>query len=409
MGLRSLSHLQCLIRELCPHWRNISIKTCGKYLGFVVGPGAVDSSWDNPSQKYLERARQWSSLKLGLFLNSQCYKIFVVSVLSYIMQLADDPRELSEQYAKALRLLAPGPGNWITTSDAAHLEKFYSFPGSFPDPQWLSLACKLRVISEVASDCKQKADELEKAHVTFRCRPFPEWHKRCYFNILANCAAKLSHVGITALSVARKVEELEHARSFQSVAVDLITERFGKPYFPNARIRQKLVSWRLYGIPAHLENRILRNFALLRRWCHPRILTVYFRSIWGGWVTDERMKSLIAKTGGKCRSCVLGCGYEQDMVEHYGRCRVYWEFLSQPLGTGLGLPVALRSGETFLWLSENSDEDKVRLALGMYALYRTVQTLRHAEGNAQLDCKKLMKIWIKKAAQRSKASALLQY
>ena len=43
--------LQTLIRELCPYWRDISVKTSGKYLCFCFGPGSGDSSWEKPLQK----------------------------------------------------------------------------------------------------------------------------------------------------------------------------------------------------------------------------------------------------------------------------------------------------------------------------------------------------------------------
>ena len=58
---------QTLTRELCPYWRDISIKTSGIYFGFLIEFDAGDSSWQKPLQKYLQRAAQWSSLKLGLF------------------------------------------------------------------------------------------------------------------------------------------------------------------------------------------------------------------------------------------------------------------------------------------------------------------------------------------------------
>ena len=78
-----------------------------------------------------------------------------------------------------------------------------------------------------------------------------------------------------------------------------------------------------------------------------------------------------------------------------------------PRASGLGISSHLRSAETFLLLSDISEEDKIRVALGMYALYRTVQTLRHADLDQVLDHNRLMKMWTRKAAIGSKAVILL--
>ena len=152
-----------------------------------------------------------------------------------------------------------------------------------------------------------------------------------------------------------------------------------KRYYPEARIRQKLIPWKMSGLPADLERSILSNFRLLRDWCPPRVLAVYFRSVWGGWVTDCRMRSLLQAQGRALRPCVLQCGWDEDSVHHYGRCIIFWRFLAQPRPGGPGIPISYRSGESFLLLSSMHIHDKVRVASGMYALYRTVQFLRHMQ------------------------------
>ena len=136
-------------------------------------------------------------------------------------------------------------------------------------------------------------------------------------------------------------------------------------------------------------------------------MVVYFRSVWGGWVTDVRMGSLLRAQGQASRSCVLGCSWDEDSLYHYGRCNVFWDFLPQPLGTGLGISLACRSAEAFLLLTDMSAEDKVRVAIGMYAPYRTVQFLRHhLDSLAQPEC--LLKLYMLRAHGGSKAGTLLR-
>eukprot|EP00973_Karenia_brevis_P090148 12401179-Karenia_brevis.AAC.1 len=110
----------------------------------------------------------------------------------------------------------------------------------------------------------------------------------------------------------------------------------------------------------------------------------------------------------QCRGCVLGCGFDEDAVQHYGRCKVFWQFVAQPLGSGLCVSMNLRSAEAFLMVADMAEEDKVRMALAMYALYRTVQCYRHATEGGTLNFKALMVLWLKDAASGSKATSLLR-
>lgn len=400
-------NLQTLIRELCPLWRGVSVDSSGKYLGFVVGPGGVNCSWKKPLDKYIQRSVQWSSMNLGLFYNMKVYRTFISTVLSFIMQLADDHPDLEDSFHKVLRRLAPGPGNWITPADATHLHSSYSFVCSFQDPRWTSLAAKLRVIATMAQDCDQKRRVFEATQIEYGRRPFPEWHKNCFYCVLARSGDLLKQHGITANQVEARRSRSDKNCSFQSAAEVLISEKLGKSYFAEARVRQKLIPWKVTGVPAHLERRVFMNLALLSQWCPPRVMAVYFKSIWCGWVTDVSMKGLRKTQGLGIRPCVLNCGWDDDSVFHYGRCSVYWHFLSLPRSGGLGLPATWRSSNAFLLLDDVRPEDKVRLALGMYALHRTVQYLRHhPDSHAQPIA--LLKAFLHKAHGGSKSSMLLR-
>ena len=61
------------------------------------------------------------------FYNMKVYRTFIGTVLSYIMQLAENPSDLEDCFRRSHRLFAPGPGNWITAADATHLDSSYFF------------------------------------------------------------------------------------------------------------------------------------------------------------------------------------------------------------------------------------------------------------------------------------------
>jgi len=175
-------------------------------------------------------------------------------------------------------------------------------------------------------------------------------------------------------------------------------------------MRAKLCRWSLPGVPREVETRAFKRFELISTWCQPKILSVYLRSLFNGWVTDRRMASLRSAQGLKSRGCVLGCGWDEDSIEHYGCCSLYWGWLSSARPFGMDIPSHFRSKAAFLLLrSDMRGEDAVRMAVGMYALYMTVNQCRNQDlpSNARVD--KILHIWARRGAKGSKASRLLGY
>ena len=325
------------------------------------------------------------------------------------MQLEDAPSNLEEVFSKVLRLLAPGPGNWATTADLVHLKSSYFFPAAFMDPRWEALACKARVIQSVAPDCHAKAKELEALQVNNFRRPFGQWHKNSYFQVLARTSDMLSQRNICSLTISSKVVA---GKSFQQVARTMIEKNFQATYYSEARIRSHLTKWRLQGIPGQLDRRVALNMKLLSSWCAPRVQIVYFKAIWNRWTTDARMRTLLEKQGKGIRACLLGCRMadSKDDLKHYAVCDVFWSFLCSPPAGGMGLPRHLRSNDTALLLhQELGDLDRVRLAVALYALYRATNILRHATADEQLDVAALLRLLAIAGARGSPAGKLLRY
>jgi hypothetical protein len=76
--LCNMDGLRRLIRESCPPWAHMTIADHGKYLGFMVGPGAREKNW---SRVFSKKVEFWSGLKLGLALNVIAYNIYIVTVM----------------------------------------------------------------------------------------------------------------------------------------------------------------------------------------------------------------------------------------------------------------------------------------------------------------------------------------
>lgn len=61
---------ECLVRE-APDWGGVYIAGAAKYLGYFVGPAGESQPWSGPLSKYLERAKTWSKLGLGMLITLQ--------------------------------------------------------------------------------------------------------------------------------------------------------------------------------------------------------------------------------------------------------------------------------------------------------------------------------------------------
>ena len=169
-------------------------------------------------------------------------------------------------------------------------------------------------------------------------------------------------------------------------------------------MRSKLIRWKLHGSSGLLGRRAIINFELLARWVPPRVRVAYFKTIWNGWTTTRRFNSLADQPN----VCLFGCKYGEDSVEHYSCCEVFWKCACAPRPTGLGIRQDLRSKLGFLLLHpEMTEHERIRLAIGVYAMFRLVNHTRHNEADASFQYLRYFSIMCKRGAEGSQASKLL--
>ena len=172
-----------------------------------------------------------------------------------------------------------------------------------------------------------------------------------------------------------------------------------------SRIRAKCAVWKFEMLPGRLERRFVHCSRVISANCPPRVWAVFFRTLWNGWVTHERMKALLQPT-----PCWLGCGWLDDCLGHYVCCRVYWQFLCKDRPGGLGIRGLKRSRDVAMMFSMDiGDEDIVRLAVGLYALFRTVNALRFGVEGQLADPLTLLRIFAKRAVESHAGAAFLRW
>ena len=74
-----------------PTWSGFSVRSFGKYLGFLLGPGAANQEWDTVFHKVSASAEFIKSLGLPKLAALTLYKMFGVSQIQHIAQIRSLP------------------------------------------------------------------------------------------------------------------------------------------------------------------------------------------------------------------------------------------------------------------------------------------------------------------------------
>ena len=116
-----------------------------KYLGYILGPGAGNSSWKEPIAKYQQRASAWTNLHLGFHCTAVAYNTFALPVLTYLAQLTTPPQEIRLTEEQTVLKTAPGPMRWVAPSDLWWLRRLTGHPCSWISLDLYSQAAQTRV------------------------------------------------------------------------------------------------------------------------------------------------------------------------------------------------------------------------------------------------------------------------
>jgi len=403
-----LKALKAYLKECSGFWSDILVCDQGKYLGFHIGPGAGNKSFEKPLKKFERAVDYWSSLRMGIFMNTLAFNIYIVTLLEYVAQLQEVTPEVVDKEKAALRKLAPGPGNWIMPTDLEHLKQF-GFPAEFRTILITAAAAKLRVCDDVAKDAADKHRALQMLWLESSHRPFSQWHGRSFFTVLHTNVETLRQRGITLDNVhvacssgASRQRCCDKSISFQKEARSMIQMAWRKYSLEN-RVRSRLTRWRFIGPEAHVARRVCSNFPVLHEYCRPCVTSSYLRTIFNGWPTSARMRTM--QGASPIGQCALGCG-GIDRIEHYSMCPHIWAFFRMERPRGLGLPDRLRSLEGFMMAERGMTKvEKVAMAIGVYAACKTIAQARRSE----LDVvpTRMLRLHAKEAIRGSKACKLL--
>jgi hypothetical protein len=227
--------VQADLRGMADPLGDMSIGKKGKHLGFSIGPGKGDSSWQGALDKATKRVSEWDWAPLGLFFATQVWNTFVASLFGFVALLERPPPGIKNKLAELLLRAGHGPPNWCSDDDLTHLRRGFGFHGEFKDVITMAQAAMFRTTAMEDSNngglrCQERATQLKeeyrKTKHFIRSREWGHWYERAFVTQLAEHQSKLRETkGITQGSIERELSH-EQARPWTPKLAKLVKRSF---------------------------------------------------------------------------------------------------------------------------------------------------------------------------------------
>ena len=370
-------------------WQDMYISSSAKYLGFLVGPGKADRSWDKPLKKFRERVAHWPWTEIGLFYATQVWNTFVLPVLLFVAQLERVPEVVLQTERCLLRRAAPGPGSWCQAEDLWRLRKAFHLPGEFRQLSATAIASHLRVLHfenrqagglRIQHRARVLEGLLSSSEYLVRKARWGGWYQRSALFVLHAAARQFRGLGFTRTAIEdlaagnatrpwtpAVASQVRH--NFQRAACAVWAERQGW-ISPEGRLRHKL-GLRGFRDRRHMT-RCLERLRQVGQRSLPRVAAAAFGCIWNRWGTARRMQR-------RGSACLLGCGRGEDSVEHYCTCSITKEFGDASVAIQYRFSPPLEHWFFVAPQCVDSEEDSwyLRVAALQYSVLRTTNAARH--------------------------------
>ena len=187
--------------------------TEGRYLGFMIGPTAIESSWNTPIERYNQKLMEWPWSKIGLHLSIRIYNIFILPTLLFVAQLTHPSQGALQTEQKAQAKMAPGPRVWCHMQELHHLKDLHATVET-RDLGTNAKATMLRTAiwenhTQGGLQITRMTKELEKAlhnteHVG-RAAKHSDWHKAHFGTTLHNHKTNMATSGLSEHNIRNSI------------------------------------------------------------------------------------------------------------------------------------------------------------------------------------------------------------
>lgn len=406
----NVSDIRTLLVNRVPAWKNFLVAFTGKYLGFWIGPESGEQAWKQPLLKFKSRCDFVSSLGLGLWYTICFYRMFAVSVLSFVAQCAPPPEDLLDLEEAVLRQLVRGPGKtWVSKKILWNMDTLFHLPMSFPSFELLALAAKFRVvICEVPDHTELNALLLHYAEQSHADVPliWHRWYHDPIPGVLTRAMHHMSAMGLNIESLKNLVLDKSHngdrPKHAQRLCSKALRELPCNKVYLEVEVRPKLTRWfaqnRISGPEGILARRFSANLSKLNGQVPPSVLASMFRTMWNGWCTARRFQQ---RSQNGCRLSASCSG--EDSIEHYSCCAVTWTFAARRLRLTRMVPEL----QAFLLLdsARHSVARLTRMSLLVYAVYNVVNRMRASNQRGTATVEDLLWEQVRAAGLRNRACA----
>ena len=153
-----------------------------------------------------------------------------------------------------------------------------------------------------------------------------------------------------------------------------------QPHDVSTSIRQKTLRCNFHSPLAHIANRIKASVEEMGNWCRPYVMSAVLRTIWNGWPTSARMRSM---SGTVVRTRGFGCATAEDRMDHYWAFSKAWVSVNKPIPAGLTLSTQRRNLQSMM-LAEKGLRGDEMICIFISAFYAITRMRRHCRKKGEL-------------------------
>ena len=319
-----------------PAWANFKISSKGKYLGFMLGPGADESQWAPVIAKYVERASLIASAHTAACVTAFRYNSRAIPLLNYLAQLLPLPVWFWKLEKLTLHRLLHVPFNSFTLDAMLNLAGVCG-PG-FLSAAAAGTSAMVRTALATVTSWPSLRDVLHDSameHLPMERSLCGLWWPRDWLSHpvalqLEHAAALFTGNSVLHPALAPHAEQLKASAagcgrsSLQRMVYGLV-----KPALHPDRLCAVCAGRMRALLPAHADVitdlRVALTLSKVKK-LSPHVAMCVIKTFCNAWCTSHRFHEQ------PILGCVFGCHGETDPLAHYLHCQPLWSLASQALG-----------------------------------------------------------------------------
>ena len=375
LHLGEAAEIRARLREAAPAWGDLHIARHTKYLGFVVGPERGERTWDKPFEKFSTRALAWSTSGAGMHLTILAYRVYIASLVRFHAQLDNLPEHWDDVERRALLKLFRGPTGWTVPVVLRNLRAL-GFHMEIPNMRSYASAAQCRVyrFDNVGRGGLHIRDRVHALQAAARRSPYVSrvatWSQWFDTNFITNLYGSWKSLLGADSHFARQGVRAADGRirappQWQRQAVGILHIPDQSGLF--VHLRRRLDKWDVPVLPGRRVDRLVLHMKALTNDVPPRVLAAALRTACDGWCSARRFQQ-----ERPCPFCGLPAA---DDIAHFARCPTILDVWRRALALPAAEPTERLT--RFLGLGRDSHSERVRAAIGVYAVYATHCAARH--------------------------------